>query len=205
MGNVTFPVVKSLDDAGKALEDPGRNKRFMEARNGDHLMVPFQCELCHFRNIYGREPELHNLKEKEFFVFARRANLDAFWSREPSTVRNKLTELNRMKRTEERFGFNCTTPPLGPFPVKDDLGMKAAVAILDWSLDKGMYGPYIQWATFGKLMGGITNTSQASVGGLGNSVGTVHMKETRCGYQHLYHINFGFLDSWLVFINVWVR
>ena len=171
MGGVSFPVAKSLDDDGKVLEDPGGNKRFMEARNGDHLMVPFQCELCHFRNIYGREPEVHNLKDKEFFVFARRANLDAFWSREPPTVRNNLKELNRMKKTEERFGFNCTTPPLGPFPMKDDLGMKAAVAILDRSLDKGTYGPYVQWATFRKLMGGVTNTSQASVGGLGNSVG----------------------------------
>ena len=62
-------------------------------------------------------------------------------------------------------------PPLGPFPVKDVLGMKAAVAILDRSLDKGTYGPHVQWATFRKLMGCITNTSQASVGGLGNSVG----------------------------------
>ena len=145
--------------------------RFLEARNGDHLMVPFQCELCHFRNIFGREPEIHNLKDKEFFVFARRANLDSFWSREPPTVRNNLKELVRMRKTEERFGFPCTTPPLGPFPVEDILGMKAAVAILDRSLDKGSYGPHVQWATFRKLMSGVTNTSQAGVGGMGNSVG----------------------------------
>lgn len=134
-------------------------------------MVPFQCELCHFRNVYGREPEAENSRDKEFFVFARRANLDAFWSREPPTVRNNLKELIRMKKTEDRFGFMCTTPPLGPFPVRDDLGMKAAIAILDRSLDKGSYGPNVQWATFRKLMSGVTNTSQAGVGGLGNSVG----------------------------------
>ena len=164
-------MARTLDDDGNELEDPGGNNRFMHGRNGDHLMVPFQCELCHFRNIYGRDPEENNLKHKEFFIFARRANLDAFWSREPPTVRNNLKELVRMKRTEDRFGFQCTTPPLGPFLVKDDLGMKAAIAILDRSLDKGAYGPHVQWATFRKLMSGITNTSQASVGGLGNSVG----------------------------------
>ena len=76
-----------------------------------------------------------------------------------------------MKRTEERFGFDCTTPPLGPFLVNDDLGMKAIVAILDRSLYKGTYGHHVQCATFRKLMGDITNASQASVGGLGDSVG----------------------------------
>ncbi len=65
--------------------------------------------------------------------------------------------------------FSCTTPPLGPFPVNDDLGMKAAISILDRSLDKGTYGPNVQWAR--KLMSGLTNTSQASVRGLGDSVG----------------------------------
>ena len=55
--------------------------------------------------------------------------------------------------------------------MKENLGMKAAVAVLDRSIDKGTYGPHVQWATFRKLMGGVTNTSQACVGGLGNSVG----------------------------------
>ena len=59
-------MAKNLDDDGNVPQDPGGNKRFLEARNGDHLMVPFQCELCHFRNVYEREPEPHNFKDKEF-------------------------------------------------------------------------------------------------------------------------------------------
>ncbi len=55
--NVKFPIAKLLDEDGQELVDQGGGKRFVEARNGDHLMVPFQCELCHFRNVYGREPE----------------------------------------------------------------------------------------------------------------------------------------------------
>ena len=89
-------MAKTLDDDGNLLEDTGGNKRFLEARNGDHLMVPFQCELYHFRNVYGREPEPNNFKDKEFFMFARTANLDAFWSWEPPTVWNNLKELCRM-------------------------------------------------------------------------------------------------------------
>jgi len=153
------------------LEDPSGANRFVEARNGDHLMVPFQCEVCHFRNIYGRDPQDNNLKDKEFFRYARRVNLDSFWSREPPTIRNNLSLLNRIRKTEDKFGFPSATPPLGPFPVADVLGMKGAIAILDRSMDKGLYGPCVQWATFRKTMSAITNVSQAGVGGLGDSVG----------------------------------
>lgn len=113
-----------LNEDGNELMYPGGRLRFLEARYGDHLMIPFQCELCHFRNIYGKEPAPNNFKDKEFFMFCRRANLDAFWSREPPTVRNNLKEVIRMRRTEERFGFPCTTLPLDPFPIRDDLGNK---------------------------------------------------------------------------------
>jgi hypothetical protein len=30
--------------------------RFMEGRNGDHLLTPFQWDLCHFRNFRKRDP-----------------------------------------------------------------------------------------------------------------------------------------------------
>jgi len=171
LGTVKFPIAKTFDEGGLELMDPSGEGRFLKARNGDHLMVPFQCELCHFRNVYGREPKKINLKDKEFFKFVRRDNLDAFWSREPTTVAKNLSQLNRMSKTENKFGFASTTPPLGPFPVADDLGMKAAVAILDRSLDPGDYSECVQWATFRKTMSSITNLSQASVGGLKDSVG----------------------------------
>jgi hypothetical protein len=50
--------------------------------------------------------------------------------------------------------------------------MKAAIAVLDHSLDKGVYKDTVQWDTFRKQMSTITNISQAVVGGLANSVGT---------------------------------
>ena len=30
---------------------------FVRARNGDHLMTPFQCDLCHFRNLKKQDPD----------------------------------------------------------------------------------------------------------------------------------------------------
>jgi hypothetical protein len=59
-GSITwFPVLhaRELDDAvlgsGKLEADPNRLRK---ARDGDHPMYPFQCDVCDFRNIQGRSP-----------------------------------------------------------------------------------------------------------------------------------------------------
>ena len=76
-----------LDDDGEEMINPGDEKRFMEARAGDHLVTPFQCEVCHFRNIMGRDPMIDiNEGDRELMADFRRALLDAFWSQEPTTV-----------------------------------------------------------------------------------------------------------------------
>ena len=49
--------------------------------------------------------------------------------------------------------------------------MLAAMAVLDRSLDKGVYEDTVQWDTFRRTMSAVTNISQAAVGGLENSVG----------------------------------
>jgi hypothetical protein len=36
---------------GELLVEEDEDKRFKVAWAGEHLMVPFQCKLCHFRNI----------------------------------------------------------------------------------------------------------------------------------------------------------
>lgn len=37
--------------------------RFLRARDGDHLMVPFECDLCHFRNCCLRDPILDSERD----------------------------------------------------------------------------------------------------------------------------------------------
>ena len=58
----------------------------MIGRNGDHLLAPFQCETCHFRNLLGRDIVLSSMQDRLLTITMRRASLDAFWSRETSTV-----------------------------------------------------------------------------------------------------------------------
>jgi hypothetical protein len=105
---------------------------------------------------------------------------DSFWSREPTTVRVNLQEAKRRQHTAMRFKFLdvSVTPPMGPFPLEDMFGMKAALVVLDLSLDRGRYSDYVQWATFHKARSSITNVCQAGVSGLEDVVGAY--EKNRC-------------------------
>jgi hypothetical protein len=110
-------------------------------------------------------------RDQEIPEFMRRANLDAFWSWESSTVKSNLGKAMRIERTAFRLGMPSMTPHMGPWPLEDSQGMSAALAVLDRSLDKGKYKTTVQWDTFRRSKLAITNISQAAVGGLENSVG----------------------------------
>lgn len=80
------------------MEEEDDDVRFKCAHTGDHLMVPFQCEVCHFQNILEWDPNLTQATNRETLDMVRRANLDAFWSRELSMVASNLRELVQMER-----------------------------------------------------------------------------------------------------------
>jgi hypothetical protein len=161
------------DDEGGLITSEDEEKRFLEARAWDHLMTPFQCDQCHFRNIYNRDPLTGDLQDEEAIEFIRQAVIDTFWSREPSPVKSNLYEAQRGARSAKRFGFpeGSATPPTGPFPLSDEVGMKAAIVVLDRSLDPGKYSDYVQWETFRKARSAITNVSQAGATGLLDVIG----------------------------------
>lgn len=171
LGTKNFPVRCLIDEDGEDLGNHLDERRFKEGRAGDHLMTPYQCELCHFRNIYLRNPSERSSIDQEALEFFRRASLDAFWSRAPSTVRGNLNEGKRNHRFAERMGAGCLVPEMGPFPLRDSMGMMSAAAILDRSLDPGKSETYVQWDTFRGTRSFLTNASQAGVSGMEESVG----------------------------------
>jgi hypothetical protein len=171
LGVHKFPIRQKVDDDGEIIEDDDDDIRFKCGRPGNHLMVPFQCEVCHFRNIMLTDPDGQSARDVKMMDLMRRANLDAFWSREISTVKSNLREAIRMEKMAKRFGMPCITPVMGPWPLEDSLGMKVAMALLARSLDKGIYEETVQWDTFRRTMSAVTNISQACVGGLSDSVG----------------------------------
>ena len=78
LGIRQFPIRQKVDDDGGILEDDNDDERFKCARPGDHLMIPFQCEVCHFRNIMQRNPNRQLANDVEMLDLMQRANLDAF-------------------------------------------------------------------------------------------------------------------------------
>jgi hypothetical protein len=164
-------VQRQYDKAGELLEDTNEADRFLEARAGDHLMTPFQCELCHFRNILGRDPFFSWGRDMQLMELFRRANLDSFWARESSTVKNNLREAKRIEDFACNMGMPPMCPPMGPFPIADTCGMEVASGILNRSLAKGKYAEHVQYETFRKARSAVTNVSQAGVSGLGATIG----------------------------------
>lgn len=141
----------------------GDEARFREARDGDFLVTPFQCELCHFHNIHGRAPNDRKEKDMRCLEDFRHCNLNAFWSREPSTIKNNLYQARMMEEIgEEQYGYTSVNPPMGPFPLRDSFGMKAATVLLRRSLDPGRHEKTIQFSTARKFRSAFSNAYHAS-------------------------------------------
>jgi hypothetical protein len=99
LGVKPFLVRKRIDDEGNEVTEPGGELlRFLTARKGDHLLTPFQCELCHFRNIQARDPDLHCCIDRELLEYIRRALVDSRWARETKTVQNNLGDASMMMK-----------------------------------------------------------------------------------------------------------
>jgi hypothetical protein len=107
--NDNFPVlqVQDLDDS---LVEPSRfgdedPKRFKEARDGDHLMTPFQCPECHFTNITGRLPRLLSHKDALAMKCIKRATLDSLLAQERSTAQSNRLEGEHFLASQQLLGF----------------------------------------------------------------------------------------------------
>ena len=149
-------------------EDEGR---FQEGRNGDHLMLAFQCDICHFRNIRGRDYISSRPDDQKLMICIRRANLDAFWSREPGTVYRNMREMIRCVALSKELGMQNSLPlEMGPFPLKDVCGVGMAAVFLWRTLDKGLIRDSVQFSTARKTRTAFGNCWNASVKGLWDTI-----------------------------------
>ena len=85
-----FPVQTSLEEEDEhedlETEEKLANK-FRHGRNGDHLMgIPFECDLCYFRNLNYQDPDLECSKDRFTLLCVQGAILDACWSRNKHCV-----------------------------------------------------------------------------------------------------------------------
>ena len=50
-------------------------------RSGDHLLMHFKFDLCHFRNMQEKVPNSNREEDERLMTTIRRSTLDVFWSR----------------------------------------------------------------------------------------------------------------------------
>jgi hypothetical protein len=154
------------DEAGFDWRPNDDHLRHRQARNGDHLTVPFQCDLCLFRNLTGRNPLEGAPKDNLLLCCIRRVNLDAVWGREPATVDATLRATKQLVQLWDTVGI--TTPLLpsrGPFPVADSFGVAVAIGMVLKSLEPGRYDSHQQFETIRKLRAGFSNLYMSSLEG----------------------------------------
>ena len=81
--------------------------------------------------------------------YFRRIILDAFWSRESSTVRSLHRELKMNIRLGGQIGLEVkdTFPDRGPFPVEDTVGIFQSVIMLKRTQKAGRRSYFVQFNT----------------------------------------------------------
>jgi hypothetical protein len=125
---------------------------YQKGRNGDHLMgVPFECDLCHFRNLTRRNPKWGDPNDEYMLTCIRRANLDVMWARASSTVRANLGRI-RLDYDAARHVFSLykPLPSLGWDELEDRVGMGVAIMTLHSSLRPGRYCRHLQFDSMRK-------------------------------------------------------
>ncbi len=113
--------------------------------------VPFECYLCSFRNVCGRNPVWRDRTEQFTLTAIRRVNIEVMWAREPDTVAtNWRRERADYLTTRKNLSIDDFLPVLGSERVEDRVGMKPALITLVTSLREGRYSSNIQWDTMRK-------------------------------------------------------
>ena len=123
-----------------------------QARNGDHAICPFECDLCIFRKLRGKSSRCELPNDKLYMVMIRRMNLDAFWARARSTVDQNTRRINHTLKFSESLGLLGPFDHSSPHPLTDHCGYEVAAAILMHPRRPGRHDrSYTQFETMKKL------------------------------------------------------
>lgn len=160
-----FQVIVPTDKSGFEWLKKGEENRFLVGRAGDHAITPFQCDLCVFRMLTGRDPRDDGTDDL-LRDCIRRANLDALWGREPSTVYRNARLIIQSLELYTLVRLRPSYPPLGPFPLEDVQAFGTAIIMLLKSTEPGKYADYTQFETIQKFCSAYSNAYLASVSGV---------------------------------------
>jgi hypothetical protein len=132
--------------------------------NSPIFMLPFECDLCSFRNVYGRQPEFKNKRDQFTLTAIRRHQLDVMWARESHTVATNWARAKAdydMTMSHLSVLSESLLPQLGSAEVRDQVGMAEALTTLVTSLCPGRNSTNIQWDTMWKTRAWLSNAHDA--------------------------------------------
>jgi hypothetical protein len=137
---------------------------FEHARDGDHLMVPFECDICIFQKLRNEEyPNLNSYKDRLLMACIRRANLDSFWSRATSSVTANRDRARLALELSESVGLTGPYEHTASLPNFDHCGYEIAIQMLLDSRRPGKHSKeYMQWDTIRKIRTTFSNHARAS-------------------------------------------
>ena len=95
--------------------------------------------MCWYRNICGNDPNLNSERDKSLMIFIRRENLDILWESSAGTVTVNNGNISKGVGLCKALGVEPPYPPLGPYPVGDNMGFVVAIQMLKSSLLPGKY------------------------------------------------------------------
>jgi hypothetical protein len=145
----------------------GRKKRsqdkFKIGRQGDALMVQFECDWCIFGKMRNKRPDPKLQLDILLMACIRRANLDAFWSRASSTVKSHAGYIREGIELSTSAGAEPPYHEPGPLPPFDHCGYGVAIQLLLKSRKAGRYHTaYQQWDSIRRLSVAYRNQVRAS-------------------------------------------
>ena len=100
----------------------------------------------------------------------RRATLDEFCTREPSTVEETRRDSKKIVEMSQSLGLDDTLPEMGSFSINDTQGMGLAVCILIRSLDESRHQSILKYDSVRNLRSAYFNVWNASKHTLTTSV-----------------------------------
>ncbi|KAI2498992.1 hypothetical protein MHU86_15496 [Fragilaria crotonensis] len=137
--------------------------RFTSARNGDNLMVPFECDFCVFGKLFDHAPDISTKKDVFALACIRRIILDAFWSRARSTVDANTAKTREGLVLSRSLGMKGAAEAPGPLPKTDHCGYEVAIQIVVSSLGAGRYSKtHKQWDTVRRFRSAYSNQVRAA-------------------------------------------
>ena len=136
--------------------------RFMSARDGDNLLVPFECDFCVFGKLFEHVPSTENPRDVYARSCIRRVILDAFSSRSKSAVNNNVLKTREGLAISRSTGMRGHASAPGPLSGFDHCGYEVAIQMVVSSLGAGRHvKSHKQFDTIRKLRTSFSNQVRA--------------------------------------------